>query len=119
MLEEAADPTAPLLERLKFAIIVSTNLDEFFMVRVAALQRAIEEGDIAPDPAGLRPASSWRRCRARAHEMVDAAGPRAGRARSCPAWREHGVRLAPLGELDELRRARRSPATSRRRCCPR
>ena len=49
--EEAADPTVPLLDRLKFAIIVSTNFDEFFMVRVARLQRAIEEGDTAPDAA--------------------------------------------------------------------
>ena len=45
VLEEAVDTTTPLLDRLKFAIIVSTNLDEFMMVRVAALKHAVEEGD--------------------------------------------------------------------------
>jgi len=55
VLEEAMDPATPLLDRLRFAIIVSTNLDEFFMVRVAALKHAVEEGDNEPDLAGLRP----------------------------------------------------------------
>ena len=55
VLEEAMDPTTPLLDRLKFAIIVSGNLDEFFMVRVAGLKHALAEGDSAPDLAGLRP----------------------------------------------------------------
>ena len=39
VLEEAADPSTPLLERIKFAAIASSNLDEFFMVRVAAVRR--------------------------------------------------------------------------------
>ena len=56
MLEEAGDPTTPLLERLKFAAIVASNLDEFFMVRVAGLQHAIADGDVEPDLAGLTPA---------------------------------------------------------------
>ena len=56
VLEEACDATNPPLERLKFACIAASNLDEFFMVRVAALKNALAEGDTAPDVAGLSPA---------------------------------------------------------------
>jgi polyphosphate kinase len=55
VLEEAQDPRNPLLERLHFFCIFHANLDEFFMVRVASLQHAIEEGDNNPDPSGLTP----------------------------------------------------------------
>src|SRR5215217_4669262 len=42
VLEEAQDPTVPLFERLKFLAIVSSNLDEFFMVRVGGLQQKVQ-----------------------------------------------------------------------------
>ncbi len=42
VLEEAQDPTVPLLERLKFLAIFSSNLDEFFMVRVGGLQQKVQ-----------------------------------------------------------------------------
>ncbi len=71
VLEEAGDATNPLLERLKFACIVASNLDEFFMVRVAALKEALAEGDTAPDAAGLTPAQQLQRISERAHAMVD------------------------------------------------
>jgi polyphosphate kinase len=70
VLEEARDDTSPLLERLKFAVIVASNLDEFFMVRVAALKNALAEGDIAPDLAGLTPVQQLQRISMSAHAMV-------------------------------------------------
>src|SRR6059036_1301004 len=44
VLEEALDPTVPLLERLKFLAIFQSNLDEFFMVRVGGLQQKVQAG---------------------------------------------------------------------------
>ncbi len=55
VLEEARDPSTPALERAKFAAIVASNLDEFFMIRVAGLQRQIDDEDTTPDLAGLTP----------------------------------------------------------------
>ncbi len=53
VLDEASDPTIPLLERLKFLAITASNLDEFMMVRVGSLQILEAEGDMRPDPVGL------------------------------------------------------------------
>ncbi|RXT02353.1 RNA degradosome polyphosphate kinase [Ammoniphilus sp. CFH 90114] len=56
VLEEAMDPRNPLLERLKFLAIFSSNLDEFFMVRVAGLKDQVDAGFLFPeDKAGLTP----------------------------------------------------------------
>ena len=104
VLEEAQDPSNPLLERLKFSGIVASNLDEFFMVRVAALKNAVAEGDTAPDLAGLSPAQQLKAISERAHVMVDELysvlhdeilAPLAGR----------GLRLAPPSALEPAARA--------------
>src|SRR6266576_5997590 len=72
VLEEAADKTAPLLERLKFAAIFSSNLDEFFEVRVAGLQQqlyaGIEPQDYGAD--GLDPMEQLARIEERVHALV-------------------------------------------------
>ena len=70
VLEEAQDTTVPLLERMKFLAIFSSNLDEFFMVRVAALKRRIEAGDRTTAPDGLAPAETMVAVAARVHALV-------------------------------------------------
>ncbi|MEK7826503.1 MAG: RNA degradosome polyphosphate kinase, partial [Thermodesulfobacteriota bacterium] len=55
VLEEAEDPETPALEKLKFISIFSSNLDEFFQVRVGALARLVQAGVIDPDQSGMLP----------------------------------------------------------------
>jgi len=70
VLEEAMDAENPLLERFRFASIVCSNLDEFFMVRVAGLKRKMEENGSHHDPAGLSPHQCHEAVTARAHKMT-------------------------------------------------
>lgn len=72
VLEEALDASNPLLERLKFLAIVSSNLDEFFMVRVGGLRILRAEGRRDRDAAGLDPEQQLAEISRRAHEMVAA-----------------------------------------------
>jgi polyphosphate kinase len=70
VLEEAKDESVPLLERVKFLAIFSSNLDEFFMVRVARLKAMLFEGDNRSDPDGLAPAETLTAISARVHELA-------------------------------------------------
>ena len=55
VLAQAADETVPLLERLRFLTIVSSNLDEFFEIRVAGIKEQIKLGITEPGPEGMTP----------------------------------------------------------------
>src|SRR5438093_7714804 len=70
VLEEAQDPTQPLIERVKFLTIFSSNLDEFFEIRVAGIKQQIksETSDIGPD--GLSPTDTFDRIRKTVRELV-------------------------------------------------
>src|SRR6187397_734792 len=72
VLEEAQDPTVPLLERVKFLAIFSSNLDEFFMVRVAELKRRIRAGDTSAGPDGLGPSAVLSAIAEKVHALVAA-----------------------------------------------
>lgn len=70
VLDEAARRDLPVLERLKFLAITASNLDEFFMVRVGALQLLREQGRRAKDAAGLTPTQQWEQIQQRAGAFV-------------------------------------------------
>ncbi|SDZ07295.1 RNA degradosome polyphosphate kinase [Tindallia californiensis] len=70
VMEESRDKNNPLFERLKFLAIVTSNLDEFFMVRVASLKDQVNAGYQKPDPAGLTPKRQLKHISQRVHRMV-------------------------------------------------
>ncbi|CAH1222531.1 Polyphosphate kinase [Paenibacillus plantiphilus] len=70
VLEEAQDAGSPLLERVKFLAIMSSNLDEFMSVRVAGIQDQIKAGYTKKDFTGYTPAGLWKRLMKRTSLMV-------------------------------------------------
>ncbi len=104
VLAEAADPSVPLLERVKFAAIAASNLDEFFMVRIAALKRAIDDEDTTPDLNGRTPAQQLADASARAQAFVATLSRLvAGDLR--PALASQGIRLLSWNEIEPARQA--------------
>ena len=91
VLQEGLTPELPLLERLKFLAIVSSNLDEFFLVRVAWLMQRRTAKVRRRDLAGMTPAEQLAAISRRVHRMVDeqAAGVREVLARLA----EHGLHV--------------------------
>ncbi len=70
VLDEAACLANPLLERLKFIAIFSSNLDEFFMVRVAGLRQMVKMEQDLPDPAGNRPSEQLAQLRRKLERLL-------------------------------------------------
>lgn len=104
VLDEACRAELPVLERVKFLAITASNLDEFFMVRVGALQFLREQGRRVKDHAGLTPTQQWEQIQQRAgafmsrqyellnHELL-------------PLLREKGIRRLHAKELTTAQRS--------------
>ncbi|HEY5885951.1 MAG TPA: polyphosphate kinase 1 [Pyrinomonadaceae bacterium] len=71
VLEEGLDATNPLLERLKFLGIFSSNLDEFFMIRVSGLKEELEENVTELSPDGMTPEEQLKEIRRRVLAMIE------------------------------------------------
>src|SRR5215831_17725979 len=70
VLEEGLDRSTPLLERLKFLSIFSTNLDEFFMIRISGIKQQIESKVTELSPDGMTPAAQLKGVNQRLRPMV-------------------------------------------------
>jgi polyphosphate kinase len=98
VLDEALDPANPLLERLKFFTIVSSNLDEFFEVRVAGLKQEIESGQGERSDDGLTARETFQAIVSRVRRMV-ADQYECWRENLLPALAKHNIRTLEMDDL--------------------
>jgi len=108
VLDLAADPDQPLLERVKFCGIFSSNLDEFFMVRVAGLLDQVAAGLPVRSPDDRTPQQTLAETRSRALELVSEQA-RLWRSELCPALAREGI---VVGTVDESTVGERSELES-------
>ncbi len=104
VLEEAQDSTQPLLERIKFLGIVSSNLDEFFEIRVAGIKQQIasETSDVGPD--GMSPTDLFNAIQRIVHEMV-ATQYALWNDELAPALKQNNIRIRQSADLGAKRAA--------------
>src|SRR4051812_17138362 len=104
VLEEAQDATQPLMERVKFLTIFSSNLDEFFEIRVAGIKQQIESetSDVGPD--GLSPTEIFNAIQRIAHELVTTEYALWNDDIS-PALAKNGIRIHDVAQLTTKRAA--------------
>ena len=99
VLDEARDKNLPILERLKFVSIASSNLDEFFMVRVASLEDMENAGYTKKDLAGLTPTQQLEAIHESTRKLVDQQYSMFNRS-LLPIMKEKGIRL--IGAYEDL-----------------
>src|SRR5205807_7830562 len=103
-LEEAQDPMQPLIERVKFLTIVSSNLDEFFEIRVAGIKQQIESetSDVGPD--GLSPSEVFDRIQKTVRQLV-AAQYTLWNSDFLPELAKNGIYVREIADLPTKRAA--------------
>ena len=104
VLELTEDPTIPLLERVRFLAIFSSNLDEFFMVRVASLKAKIERGVTTPNSAGYAPRELLKIVLERTQNLVNIQAERFKDV-IIPELASHGIEFCKISELTEEERS--------------
>ncbi len=105
VLEEAQDPTNPLLERVKFLSILGSNLDEFFMVRVAGLMRQLESGSADTGPDGMDAATQLDAIRTEVASLM-AAASKCFQRQLTPALEKAGIHILQYSQLGKQQQAR-------------
>src|SRR5205814_5213632 len=104
VLEEAQDPTHPLIDRVKFLTIFSSNLDEFFEIRVAGIKQQIasETSEVGPD--GMSPTQTFESIERVVRELV-AKEYALWNDELAPALAKNGIRIQEVAELNAKRAA--------------
>src|SRR5215216_6754092 len=100
VLEEATDKSNPVLEKLKFLSVFSSNLDEFFMVRVSGIKEMLSIDDIGPMPGELTPVEQLAVIRERVLPLVEEQ-TRCLHDEVIPELESHDVVIAPYATLSE------------------
>lgn len=100
VLEEAIDENNPILERVKFLAIVGSNLDEFFMVRVAGLKKQVDAGVVDLPPDGLSPAEQLAEIRKVTSNLMKVASDYL-RNNLIPSLKNAGIFLLDYKELNK------------------
>lgn len=113
VLELAEDPYLYLLERMQFLSIVTSNLDEFFMVRVAGLKRRIATGIAVPSAAGLSPEEQMELISDSAHRLQERQA-KVFQEQVLPALEQENIRIVRWEELEQEAQERLSAEFSQR-----
>jgi len=103
VLDEARDKSNPLLERIKFLAITCSNLDEFFMIRVASLKDQVKAGYTKIDISGLTPKQQLKQISVRTHIMVEKQYNTINRS-LIPLLGKNGIKVLLNEELDDVQK---------------